>query len=77
MKVTVNLKLLKSLRELNCLSISDIAAYLGYKTPTSFWLVESGQRNMSISNLYKLSLLFNTPMEQLLAVKEEDTDNVS
>lgn len=70
MEVTVNLKLLKSLRETSCRSISDVAAYLGYKTPTSWWLIESGQRNMSIAVLYKLSLLFKLSMEDLLIVRE-------
>lgn len=72
MTVTVNLKLIKSLRETSCRSISDVAAYLGYKTPTSWWLIESGQRNMSIAVLYKISILFRLSMEKLLIVKEED-----
>lgn len=71
MTVKINLKLIKSLRETSCRSISDVAAYLGYKTPTSWWLIESGQRNMSISALYKLSLLFKLPMEELLIVRED------
>lgn len=75
MKVTINLKLIKSLRETSCRSISDVAAYLGYKTPTSWWLIESGQRNMSIAVLYKISQLFNLPMEKLLITKEMEDDN--
>ena len=71
MTVTVNLKLIKSLRETSCRSISDMAAYLGYKTPTSWWLIESGQRNMSIPVLYKISKLLKIPMENLLIVREK------
>jgi len=74
--VTVNLKLIKSLRETSCRSISDVAAYLGYKTPTSWWLIESGQRNMSISVLYKISQMFRLSMEKLLIVKEDDNDEI-
>lgn len=72
--VSVNLKLLKSLRELHCLSISNVASKLGFKTPTGFWLVETGKRNMSIPILYQLSLLYKTPVENLLIVKEEEED---
>lgn len=75
MTVTVNLKLIKSLRETSCRSISDVAAYLGYKTPGSWWLIESGQRNMSIAVLYKISQLFGLSMEELLIVKEMENDN--
>lgn len=74
MTVTVNLKLIKGLRETSCRSISDVAAYLGYKTPTSWWLIESGQRNMSITVLFKISQLFKTSMESLLIVREGDTN---
>lgn len=70
--VSVNLKLLKSLRELHCLSISDVASKLGFKTPTGFWLIESGKRNMSVSILYQLAVLYKTPIENLLIVKEEE-----
>lgn len=75
MTVTVNLKLIKSLRETSCRSISDMAAYLGYKTPTSWWLIESGQRNMSIPVLYKVSKLLKIPMENLLIVRESENDD--
>lgn len=75
MTVTVNLKLIKSLRETSCRSISDMAAYLGYKTPTSWWLIESGQRNMSIPVLYKISKLLKIPMENLLIVRESENDD--
>lgn len=75
MTVTVNLKLIKSLRETSCRSISDMAAYLGYKTPTSWWLIESGQRNMSIPVLYKISKLLKIPMENLLIVREKSEND--
>lgn len=69
-KVDVNLKLLKSLRETHCKSISDIASYLGYKTSTSYWLMECGRRGFSIDALYKLAKLYKYTMEGLLLVKD-------
>lgn len=70
MTVTINLKLIKSLRELSCKSIADIANYLGYKTSCAWWLIESGQRRMSVNTLYKVARLFDLPMEKLLIVKD-------
>lgn len=69
--VTINLKLLKSLRETKCMSISDISTYLGYKTPTSWWLCETGQRNISVPTLYKLAKLFGVSMEELIIERRE------
>lgn len=69
MTVQLNLRLLKALRETHSKSISDVAEYLGYKTPTSVWLIEKGQRNLSIEGLYKLSKLYKQSMEDFLIVK--------
>lgn len=68
-KVSVNLPLLKELRQKKDYSLSDMSALLGYKTPTGFWLVEKGQRSLSVENLYALSRLFNRTMEDLLIVE--------
>lgn len=70
MDVKVNLKLLKSLRETRNKSVSDLSYYLGYKTPTAYWLLEQGNRNMSIEVLWKLSKLYNKSMEELLVTDE-------
>ena len=69
--ISINLKLLKSLRETKCLSISDISDYLGYKTPTSWWLCETGQRNISVAVLYKLAKLYEISMEDLIIERGE------
>lgn len=70
MNVKVNLKLLKGLRETRNKSVSDLSYYLGYKTPTAYWLLEQGNRNMSIEVLWKLSKLYNKSMEELLVTDE-------
>ena len=36
-KVVIDLAALKELRDQNGYSISDLAAKLGYKTPTGYW----------------------------------------
>lgn len=65
-RATVDLDALKQHRTELGYSISDIADYLGYKTPTGYWLIEKGERSCNVSVLYSLSQLFNVTMEQLL-----------
>jgi len=73
MKVQINLKLLKSLRETRKKSISDLSYHLGYKTPTAYWMLEQGSRNISVEVLYKLSVLYGISMENFLIVDEDKT----
>ena len=75
MKVNINLKLLRSLRETRRKSISDLSYYLGYKTPTAYWMLEQGSRNVSVEVLYKLSVFYGVSMEDLLIIDtgKEDT----
>lgn len=75
MRVHINLKLLKSLRETRRKSISDLSYYLGYKTPTAYWMLEQGSRNISVEVLYKLSVYYGISMEKLLMVDDtQDND---
>ena len=64
--VEIDLEKLLALREKAKLSISDVAAKLGYKTPTGYWLLEHGERKISVNNLYLLAKLYNLKMEDLL-----------
>lgn len=66
----VNIKLLKSLRETRKYRIADIATYLGYRAPGAYWFIETGQRNLSIEALYKLSRLYSCSIEDLLIIAE-------
>ena len=67
----VNIKLLRSLRETRKYRISDIATYLGYQVPGAYWFIETGQRNLSIEALYKLSRLYDCSIEDLLIVSRD------
>ena len=74
-KIIINLKLLKVLRNLHSHSISDLAFYLGYKTPASYWLIETGQRNISVPILYKIAKLYDMSMESFLIEKEVEEES--
>jgi transcriptional regulator with XRE-family HTH domain len=69
MKATINLELLLNAREENGFSISDLANELGYKTPTGYWLLEKGQRKISVEVLYRLSKLYGRTMEEFIVEK--------
>lgn len=66
MKTAVNLELLQQLRDEKAMSISDLAAVLGYKTPTGYWLLEKGQRKLSVDILYRLAKLYDVQMEDFI-----------
>ena len=70
MKTAVNGNLLLELRTQNGYSISDMAGYLGYKTPTGYWLLEKGKRRVSVDVLYRLSQLYGREMEEFLLLQE-------
>ena len=70
MKTGINLELLHELREDRGLSISDLANELSYKTPTGYWLLEKGQRKVSVEVLYQLSKLYGLTMEEFLILAE-------
>lgn len=70
MKTAVNLDLLLELRNQNNHSISDMADYLGYKTPTGYWLLEKGKRKVSVDVLYRLSQLYGLAMEEFLLIED-------
>lgn len=65
-KAEVDLNKLSELRKEHGYSISFVSSYLGYKTPTGYWLIEKGQRQANVSTLYFLSKLYAVPMEDLI-----------
>ena len=62
----VIIETLKELRKKSKYSVSDLANALGYKTPTGYWLIEQGQRKVSIDALYRLSVIYDCTMEDLI-----------
>lgn len=64
--VRTDLSMLKALRENAKFTISFVSNELGYKTPTGYWLVEKGERKVSVDILFSLAKLYNVPMETLL-----------
>lgn len=70
-KAVIDLDKLIKLRDDHGYSISDLAFELGYKTPTGYWLIEQGQRKVSIDTLFRLSKIYGCPMENLVTTINE------
>lgn len=69
-QVRINLGFIEELRKKNGYSNAKMAEELGYKTPTGYWLLEKGERKISVDTLYRLSKLFNVSIEELLVEEE-------
>lgn len=69
--VEINLEKLTKLREEYDYSISQISNLLGYKTATGYWLIEKGERKVSVQVLYTLAKIYNVNMEDLLIVNSQ------
>jgi len=69
-KVTINLGKLIQLRKDAGFSISHVSEKIGYKTPTGYWLIEKGERKVSVQTLYSLAKLYGVTMESLLNIQD-------
>ena len=70
-KVRIDLDELQRLRAEHNYSISDLAQILGYKTPTGYWLIEQGNRKVSVDTLYRLAEAYSCHMEDLITLTGE------
>ena len=70
-KIKIDIEKLKRLRTEKGYSISDLSQMLTYKTPTGYWLIETGVRKVSIDTLYRLAEIYNVPMEELVTFTGE------
>jgi transcriptional regulator with XRE-family HTH domain len=69
-QISVDLDKLIALRKEHDLSISHVSASIGYKTPTGYWLIEKGERKVSVQILFHLAGLYGVTMESLLKIEE-------
>lgn len=54
------------LRKLNGLSVKDLQVYFGFEGPQAIYKWQWGQCLPSIDNLFALSKLFNTSIDEIL-----------
>lgn len=57
---------IKSLMDRTGITVKDIKEYLGFAAPQSIYHWLAGRNLPSLDNLYALSALFSTPMDQIV-----------
>jgi len=66
----LDLKKIKDLRIGEKIPLKEMAAYLGYETPTGYYYAESGRCNFKPHHIPMLATKFNIPMDDLFLGRE-------
>ncbi len=64
-------KRIKRIRMEKQLSVTDICDYMGFENPQAVYKWQRGESLPSVDNLFALSRLFETPIDNILCEKEE------
>ncbi|MCR5596125.1 MAG: helix-turn-helix domain-containing protein [Lachnospiraceae bacterium] len=64
---------IRELRKQKHLRVEDISAYMGFETGQAVYKWQRGESLPTVDNLYALSILFGTTMEDILRPMECDT----
>lgn len=62
---------IKEIRVKKHISVNEICEYMGFENPQAVYKWQRGESLPTVDNLYALSRLFDTPMEQILCEQEE------
>lgn len=60
---------LEALRKYHGYSIQDMATFLGYRTPTGYWQLERGARQITASQMYLIADRLQVEMKDLFITK--------
>lgn len=64
-RLVVGTDKLKALRAEKGLTLSQVAEYLGYKSPVGYWYIEKGLRRATAEHVAALASLFGVQIEAL------------
>ena len=70
-------KRIKELRKARNLKVDDIASFMGFDSPQAVYKWQRGDSLPTVDNLYALSKLFETPVDDILRGKEERDERSS
>ena len=62
---------IKEIRMRKHISVNDICQFMGFENPQAVYKWQRGESIPSVDNLYALSQLFETSMENILCTREE------
>ena len=68
---------IKELRQAQHLSVNDICQFMGFENPQAVYKWQRGESLPSVDNLFALSRLFQTTVDNLLCEKGEATASPS
>lgn len=68
-------KRIKDLRKENKLKVDDIVEYMGFESQQAVYKWQRGESLPTVDNLYALSRLFGTTMDEILVGSEEETSS--
>lgn len=63
---------IQQLREEKNLSVQEVSDYMGFMQPQAVYKWQSGKTLPTVDNLYALSKLFETTIEEIIVEKGED-----
>lgn len=62
---------IKKLRVQKRMSVTDICEYMGFENPQAVYKWQRGESLPTVDNLFALSRLFDTPIDNILCEKKE------
>lgn len=62
---------IKKLRKEKQMSVTDICEYMGFENPQAVYKWQRGESLPTVDNLFALSRLFETPIDNILCEREE------
>jgi len=64
---------IKELRKQRNLKVSDISSYMGFESEQAVYKWQRGDSLPTVDNLFALSRLFGTTMDDIVRAREEDS----
>lgn len=68
---------IKALRKARNLSVAEVARYMGFDTGQAVYKWQRGECLPTVDNLYALSRLFGTTMDEIIVGRKEKDDDPS
>lgn len=68
---------IRELRKAKHLKVRDVSDYMGFTEPQAVYKWQRGDTLPTVDNLYALSVLFETSMENIIMVREEEAEIAS
>lgn len=62
---------IKKLRKEKQMTVTDICEYMGFENPQAVYKWQRGESLPTVDNLFALSRLFETPIDNILCEREE------